>query len=105
LTVSLRNIAENRDALTLLLSWIAGPSARGSVKGTPSSITSAPPASIASITSTVLDALGYPAVMNVTNTGTFCHLKHELSKLVVRYVCLCSEYKKLSERERDGEKY
>ena len=57
--------------LTLLASWIAFPSASGSVKGTPSSITLAPPASIASIIGTVLAIVGKPAVRKVTKTGSF----------------------------------
>jgi hypothetical protein len=43
--------------------WITGPSAIGSEKGTPSSITSAPAAAIASITSTVASGNGSPAQM------------------------------------------
>lgn len=58
--------------LTLLASWIALPSARGSVKGIPSSITSAPPASMASMRGTVAAGEGKPAVRKVTKTGAFC---------------------------------
>lgn len=46
---------------------MTGPSAMGSEKGTPSSIMSAPPASIASMSGTVASAVGKPAVRNVTN--------------------------------------
>src|SRR6185437_2761319 len=44
--------------------WITGPSAIGSEKGTPSSITSAPPAASACMNSTVRAGSGSPAVMN-----------------------------------------
>ena len=43
--------------------WITGPSAMGSEKGTPSSITSEPAATIACISSGVMSANGKPAVM------------------------------------------
>jgi hypothetical protein len=43
--------------------WITGPSAIGSLKGTPSSITSAPPAASACMISGVASAYGSPAVM------------------------------------------
>lgn len=56
---------------TLFASWIALPSARGSVKGTPNSITSEPPFSIANIKGTVSLTLGKPAVRKVTNAGSF----------------------------------
>jgi hypothetical protein len=42
--------------------WITGPSALGSENGTPSSMTSAPPATIACISSGVMSANGKPAV-------------------------------------------
>lgn len=44
----------------------------GSENGTPSSITSAPPASIDSMTSGVISDLGKPAVTNDTNAGMPC---------------------------------
>ena len=43
--------------------WITGPSALGSEKGTPNSITSAPPRTMACISSGVMSANGKPAVM------------------------------------------
>jgi hypothetical protein len=43
--------------------WITGPSAMGSEKGTPSSITSAPASAIASMMSVVASANGSPEVM------------------------------------------
>lgn len=58
--------------LTLFDCWIAGPSAMGSEKGTPSSITSAPPFSRASIRGTEDAFWGYPAVRKVTNAGRPC---------------------------------
>lgn len=57
---------------TVLVSWIAGPSAIGSEKGTPTSMMSAPPACMASKMGTVSCVLGYPAVTNVTNAGFPC---------------------------------
>ena len=76
--ISPRHIERKRRALTVLAFWIVGPSAIGSVKGRPSSMTSAklirsnyelevhilpaPPASIPSRMSTVPSAVGYPAV-------------------------------------------
>lgn len=45
-------------ALTVFDSWIAGPSAIGSEKGTPSSMMSAPPRSMASIMGTVPAGVG-----------------------------------------------
>jgi hypothetical protein len=45
-----------------LARWITGPSAIGSENGTPSSITSAPAATMPCISSTVTSAYGSPAV-------------------------------------------
>lgn len=50
-------------------SWITGPSAEGSENGTPSSIMSAPPRSMAIKMSTVSLAVGYPAVTKGTNAA------------------------------------
>lgn len=50
-------------------SWITGPSAEGSENGTPSSMMSAPPRSMANRMSTVSLAVGYPAVTKVTNAA------------------------------------
>ena len=50
---------------------MAGPSAWGSEKGTPSSMMSAPPASRPSSTSTVSSFPGKPAVTKETKTGSF----------------------------------
>lgn len=58
---------------TTLVSWIVGPSAMGSENGTPSSMTSAPPSCIASITGTVSSTRGYPAVTKVTSAGLVCN--------------------------------
>ena len=60
-----------RGERTLLQSWMALPSARGSVNGTPSSITSEPPRSMASMSGTVASTEGNPAVKKVTNAGAF----------------------------------
>ena len=57
---------------TTLVSWMVGPSAIGSEKGTPSSIISDPPSCIASIIGTVSSTLGYPAVTKVTSAGLVC---------------------------------
>ena len=46
-----------------LARWITGPSAIGSENGTPSSMTSAPPATSACITGTVDSRAGKPEVM------------------------------------------
>ena len=48
---------------------MTGPSAIGSEKGTPSSITSAPPSCIASMIGTVASLVGNPAVTNVTKAA------------------------------------
>jgi hypothetical protein len=48
--------------LTVFEVWMVGPSAMGSVKGAPSSITSAPPFSMAKRMPGVSSGLGYPAV-------------------------------------------
>lgn len=50
-------------------SWITGPSAEGSENGTPSSMMSAPPRSMANRMPTVSLAVGYPAVTKVTNAA------------------------------------
>jgi hypothetical protein len=53
-----------RSSARSLDSWITGPSAIGSEKGTPSSIRSAPARTSACITGTVAATPGSPAVMN-----------------------------------------
>ena len=53
----------------MLAAWIAGPSAIGSVKGMPSSITSAPPATNASRIAGVAAASGSPAVTKHTSAA------------------------------------
>jgi hypothetical protein len=58
-----------QDIHTLFVSWIAGPSATGSEKGTPNSIISAPPFCMASKIETVSSGVGYPAVTKVTSAG------------------------------------
>lgn len=81
LLLASRTICRQVSVFTLFLSaivfafCIVGPSAIGSVKGIPSSITSAPPASMANITSTVSFSVGYPAVTYVTRAGrpSFLH--------------------------------
>lgn len=65
--VSIFNFADGR---TVFVSWMAGPSAMGSEKGTPISMMSAPPACIPSKIGTVSFLVGYPAVTKVTNAGT-----------------------------------
>jgi hypothetical protein len=57
--------------------WITGPSAIGSENGTPSSRTSAPPATIACISGTVISGPGSPAVMKVTRPVLWCALSAE----------------------------
>jgi hypothetical protein len=59
-------VAIRHIVLTVFDPWITGPSAIGSLNGTPSSMISAPPASIASMRGTVLSTLGKPAVRKVT---------------------------------------
>lgn len=54
---------------TVLAAWMTGPSAIGSENGTPSSITSAPPACMASMIGTVAPLVGNPAVTNVTKAA------------------------------------
>lgn len=58
------------NVLTVLVSWMTGPSAMGSENGIPISIISAPPACIASNMGTVSSLRGYPAVIKVTRAGT-----------------------------------
>lgn len=55
---------------TMFVSWMAGPSATGSEKGTPSSMISAPPFCMASNIGTVSLGVGYPAVTKVTKAGS-----------------------------------
>ena len=57
---------------TTLVSWIVGPSAMGSEKGTPSSMMSAPPSCMESKIGTVSLTVGYPAVTKVTSAGLVC---------------------------------
>jgi alkyl hydroperoxide reductase subunit AhpC len=57
---------KSKPTLTVLASWIAFPSAMGSLKGIPNSMTSDPPRSIANMAGTVEAAEGYPAVRKVT---------------------------------------
>lgn len=51
----------------MLACWMTGPSALGSENGTPSSMMSAPPFSMASMRGTVASTVGKPAVRKVTN--------------------------------------
>lgn len=59
-------VRSRRRRRTLLAFWMTGPSATGSLNGTPSSIMSAPPASNASMRGTVASRVGKPAVKKVT---------------------------------------
>mmetsp|Transcript_42447 Transcript_42447/g.102240 ORF Transcript_42447/g.102240 Transcript_42447/m.102240 type:complete len:253 (-) Transcript_42447:99-857(-) len=56
---------------TWFVCWMVAPSACGSVYGIPSSMTDAPPSCMAKRRSGVSSAVGYPAVMNVTNAASF----------------------------------
>ena len=58
--------------LTAFASCIVLPSARGSLNGTPSSMISAPPLSIANISEQVRSGEGNPAVRKATKVGRFC---------------------------------
>ena len=51
-----------RDSARSLAFWMTGPSAMGSLKGTPSSMMSAPPSASACMISGVASAKGSPAV-------------------------------------------
>src|SRR6201997_4502576 len=55
-------------------SWIAGPSAIGSVNGMPSSTTSAPAAGTARSSASEVSGSGSPAVRNVTSAARPCDL-------------------------------
>ena len=58
--------------------WIVGPSAVGSEKGTPSSITSAPASTIASTRASVVSRSGSPAVRK--GTSAFSPFARSFSK-------------------------
>jgi hypothetical protein len=57
---------------TAFVFWMATPSATGSEKGTPSSMISAPPASMANMIDGVSLGEGNPAVTKVTRAGCPC---------------------------------
>src|SRR6516162_1248174 len=62
------NVVPERNARSLAR-WIAGPSATGSLNGTPSSITSAPAPIAANTTSLVVCKSGSPQVTYATSPG------------------------------------
>src|SRR6266478_2838239 len=63
--------------------WMVGPSASGSLKGTPSSITSAPASASASTNFSVASSDGSPAVMYATMPST-PELRSSANRLEIR---------------------
>src|SRR5437773_5378838 len=76
-------------------SWIAGPSAIGSVNGMPSSITSAPAAGSALRIASEVSGSGSPAVRKVTNAARPCALS-DAKRRSMRVVMLCDRLSPLS---------